>query len=114
MADRVDRPLPWSISTMRPIAAGPSRRYHFSIRGRAHRVARCCAEIETGVHGRAAKERIAADAEAGSEFDLADHRLAVRHQRKRAVEALYLDPGGIDPVELALESARVGGSLTGT
>src|SRR3981189_2913207 len=45
------------------VAAGPSRRHHFSIRGRAHGVARRGAEIETGVHGGAAEEGIAANPE---------------------------------------------------
>src|SRR4030088_3786696 len=93
------------------IAPGRSRRHHFSIRGRAYWVARCCAEIEAGVHGRPTEERIAANPEAGREFDYADHRLAIRHQRKGPVETLYLDPGVIDPVELALESACVGWKL---
>ena len=45
------------------IAAAPSRRHHFAVRGGAHRIARRGAEIEAGVHGRAAEERIAADPE---------------------------------------------------
>ena len=65
------------------------------------------AEIEAGMHRRAAEERIAADAEARGEFDLADHRLAIGHQRQRAVQALDLGAGDVDPIELALESAGV-------
>src|SRR6266853_351254 len=49
-------------------AAGPTRRDNFAVRGRPHRVAGCRAEIETGVYGRAAEERIVADPETGSEF----------------------------------------------
>ena len=64
------------------VAARPSRRDHLSVRGGAHRIAHRGAEIETGVHRRAAEERIAADAEAGGEFDLADDRLAIGHQRR--------------------------------
>src|SRR3984893_17722044 len=37
------------------IAAGPSRRRHFAVRGRAHGVAGCGTEVEAGVHGRAAE-----------------------------------------------------------
>ncbi len=60
------------------------------------------------MHGRPAKERIVADPEAGSEFDFANHRLAIRHQRKGSAETLDLGAGDVDPVELALESAGVG------
>ncbi len=63
------------------------------------------------MHGRAAEERIAADAETGREFDGADHWLAIRHQRQRAVETLHLGAGGVDAVELALERTGVGGKL---
>src|SRR5439155_25365203 len=62
---------------------------------------------KTRVHRRAAEERIAADPKTGCEFDLADHRLAIRHQRKRPVESLDLGAGDIDPVKLALESSGV-------
>src|SRR5229473_1448259 len=95
------------------IAASPSRRDHLSVRGRPHRVAHGGAEIETGVHGRAAEERIAADPESAGEFDFADHRLAIWHQRKGAVETLDLGAGGVDPVKLALKSAGVGGKSDG-
>ena len=59
------------------------------------------------MHRGAAEERIAADAEAGAELDFADHRLAIRHQRQRPVEALDLGAGDVDAVELALEGAGV-------
>src|SRR5258706_13769287 len=91
-----------------PIAAGPTRRHYFALRGRPHRIAGRRAEIETGVHGRSAEERIVADPEAGSEFDFAYHRLAIRHQRQRPAEALHLGAVNVDPVELALESPGVG------
>src|SRR5882672_688058 len=90
------------------VAASPSRRDHFSVRGRPHRVAHGGAEIEPGVHGGAAEEWIAADSEAGSEFDFAHHRFAIRHQCQGAVETLDLAAGDVDPVKLALESAGVG------
>ena len=45
------------------------------------------------------------------EFDFADHRLAIRHQRQRPVETLDLGAGDVDPVELALEGAGVGRKL---
>src|ERR1700737_1942992 len=91
------------------IAARPPRGRYFSVRGGAHRIAGSCAEIEARMHGGTAEERIAADPEAGGEFNLADHRLAIRHQRKRSVQPLDLAAGDADPVELTLESARVGG-----
>src|ERR1700721_41784 len=50
------------------IAAGPPRRRHFSIRGRAHRVAHGGTEIEPGMHRWAAEERLDAKPEAGGEF----------------------------------------------
>src|SRR5258707_13970475 len=65
------------------------------------------------MHGRAAEERIVADPETAGEFDLADHRLTVRHQRKGPVQALDLGAGDVDPVELALESAGVGRKFNG-
>src|ERR1700681_4775443 len=95
------------------IAASPSRRNHLSVRGRPHRVAYGGAEIETGVHGRAAEERIAADSESAGEFDFADDRLAIRHQRQGAVETLDLGAGSVDSVKLALESGGVGGKFDG-
>jgi len=63
------------------------------------------------VHGGAAEEWIAADSEAGSEFDFAHHRFAIRHQCQGAVETLDLAAGDVDPVKLALESAGVGGKF---
>jgi hypothetical protein len=42
------------------------------------------------VHRRTAEERVAANAEAGGEFHRADHRLAIRHQRQGAIQALDL------------------------
>src|SRR5882672_7053580 len=95
------------------IAASPSRRDHFSVRGRPHRVAHGCAEIEPGVHGGAAEEWIAADSEAGSEFDFAHYRFAIRHQCQGAVETLDLSAGDVDPIKLALESAGVGRKFDG-
>ena len=60
------------------------------------------------MHRGPAEERIAADAEAGGEFDLADHRLAIGHQRQRAVQTIDLRAGEVDAVELALERAGIG------
>ena len=54
---------------------------------------------------------IAADAEARGELDFADHRLAIRHQRQRAVEAVDLGAGDVDAIELALEGAGIGRQL---
>ncbi len=88
------------------IAASPSRGHHFAVRGRADGIAHWRAEIETGVHGRAAEEGIGADSETAGEFDFADHRLAIRHQRQRPVQTLDLGAGDVDSVELALERPR--------
>jgi hypothetical protein len=63
------------------------------------------------VVGASAEEGIAADTEARGEFDVADNRLAVGHQRQRRVEALHLGAGEVDPVELALERAGIGQKL---
>jgi hypothetical protein len=65
------------------------------------------------MHRRAAEEGIAADAEAGSEFDLADDGLAIGHQRQRPVEALDRGAGDIDPVELPLERTGIGWKFYG-
>src|SRR6185437_4249505 len=43
------------------IAAGPAGGNDFSVGGGAHGIAGCRAKVETGVHGRTAKEGIAAD-----------------------------------------------------
>src|SRR3954447_16111264 len=85
------------------VAARPSRRDHLAVGGGAHGITHRGAEIEPGVHRRTAEERVAADAEAGGELDLADHRLAIWHQRQRTAEALGLSASDIDPVELAFE-----------
>ena len=61
---------------------------HLAVRGGADGIAGGGAEIEAGMHGRAAEEGIAADAEARGEFDLADDGLAIGHQRQRRVETL--------------------------
>ena len=58
------------------------------------------------MHRRAAEEGIAAHAEAGGEFDLADDGLAIGHQRQRPVQAIDRSAGDIDPVELPLERRR--------
>ena len=47
------------------------------------------------------------------EFDLADHGLAIGHQRQRAVEALDLGAGEVDAIELAFERAGIGRQLDG-
>src|SRR3954469_10580234 len=75
------------------IAALPARRYDLAAGRRAHGVAGGGTEIEPGVHRRPAQEGIAAYAEAGGEFDFADHRLAVGHQRKRAAQSIHLHAG---------------------
>src|SRR5215470_519963 len=49
------------------ITAAPARRDHLAIRGCAHGIACLRAEIEAGVHGRTAEERIRSHAEAGGE-----------------------------------------------
>src|SRR5262244_1861802 len=54
------------------IAAAPSGRYHLAVRGGAHGIACLCPEIQAGMHRGSAEERVAAHAEAGCEFDLAD------------------------------------------
>src|SRR5665213_33340 len=95
------------------IAAGPSRRHDFAVRGRSHRIAHGGAEIKTGVHGRATEERIDADPEAGREFNFADYRLAIGHQRQRPVQTFHLRSVDIDPIELALEGAGVGRKFDG-
>src|ERR1700732_3059496 len=95
------------------IAAGPSGRRHFSVRGGAHRVTRCRPEIQARVHGRATEEGIAADPEAGCEFDFTDYGFSIWHQRKGPVEAIHLGTGDIDSVELALERASIRGKFYG-
>src|SRR5580692_5640042 len=66
------------------IAAAPARIDHLAIGGGAHGIAHLGAEIETRMHRWPAEEGIAANAEARGELDLADHGLAVGHQRQRA------------------------------
>ena len=63
------------------------------------------------MHRGPAEERIGAHAEAGGEFDLADDRLAIGHQRQRAVQPIDLGAGDIDAVELALERPGIGRQL---
>src|SRR5439155_881496 len=79
-----------------------------AVGGGAHGIAHRGTEIEAGMHGRAAKEGIAAHAEAGGEFDLADDGLAIGHQRQGPVEPIDMGAGYVDPVELALERAGLG------
>src|SRR5262245_60925832 len=63
------------------------------------------------MHRGPAEEGIAAHAEARGELDFADDGLAVGYQRQRAVQLLDLHAGDVDAVELAFESAGVGGKL---
>ncbi len=65
------------------------------------------------MHRRAAEERIAAHAEAGSEFDFADHGFSIRHQCQCPVQAFHLGTGDVDSIELTLERAGVGGEFHG-
>ena len=70
-----------------------------------HGVAGGGAEIEPGMHGGTAEEGIAADAETGGEFDLADDGLAIGHERQCSAQQVHLAAREIDTIELALEGA---------
>ncbi len=63
------------------------------------------------MHRGPAQERVAAHAEAGGELDFADDRLAVGHQRKRAVQPIDLHAGDVDAIELAIEGTGIDGKL---
>jgi len=63
------------------------------------------------MHRRPPEEGVAAHAEAGSEFDIADDRLTIGHQRQRPVEAFDGGARDVDPVELPFERPGIGGKL---
>src|SRR3954453_2657287 len=77
------------------VAAGPAGRDDLAVGGDANGIAARGAEVEPGVHRGPAQERIAAHAEAGGEFDLADDRLAIGHECEGAVEAVHLGAGAV-------------------
>src|SRR4051794_15338278 len=89
------------------VTAAPPRRDDLSVRGRAHRIAGRGPEIKAGVHGGAPQKWIAADAEAGSEFNFADHRFAVGHQRQRPVQAVHMCARDVNAIKLALERSGI-------
>src|ERR1700722_7733018 len=95
------------------VTAGPSGRHHFSVRGGAHGVAHGRAEIQAGMHGRAAEKWIGADPEAGGEFDFTDHRLSIRNRGQGPVETFPVGTGDVYYVDLVLELSRAGGTLDG-
>src|SRR6266852_6072486 len=91
------------------VAAVPTRRGDGAGRGGADRIAGIAAEVEAGMHRRAAEERIDAHAEARCGVDLADHRFADRDRGHGARELFRLDARQADAMELALERVGVGG-----
>ena len=58
------------------IAAAPARRRHLAVGGGAHRIAGLAVQIEPGMHGGRAGERVHAHAEPGRRIDVAVDRLA--------------------------------------
>src|SRR3954451_24888966 len=89
------------------IAARRSRGHHLSVRGSAHRITCRGAEVETGMHRRAAEEWIAADSESAGEFDLADHRLSIGHEGEGPIKSVNLRAGDVNSIKLAFERPGV-------
>src|SRR5215471_3214190 len=83
------------------VSAAPSSVGDDATRGRANRVAGGSAEIQASMHGGPSEKRIDAHAEIGRGVDLAGHRPAQRHRRKRPIEPIHLSPGDTDAIELA-------------
>src|SRR5205823_11852533 len=90
------------------VAAAPAGAGHGAIGGGAHRFAGLAAEIQSGVHGGRADERIDAHAVDRRQVDLAGDRLAQGHAAERAHEPIDLDTRKADTLNLALERAGAG------
>src|ERR671936_603999 len=93
------------------IAAVPSRRDHRALAGRAHHIAGLAMQIESGVHGGRAQERVEAHAEARLLLELTIDRLAYRNAAERAGEARDLRACKLGATELPLERARIFGDV---
>src|SRR5215510_13248617 len=89
------------------VAAAPAGEHDFSGGRDAYRLARAGADVDSGMHGERADERIHPDAEAGRELQFAGERLAHRHLDHGAVEVIDMGARQIDAVELTVERATV-------
>src|SRR5262249_12680359 len=86
---------------------------HRAVGGGAHRVAGLAMEIEPGMHGRPAQERVEADAEARLQIELAVDRLAHGNAAERAREPSDLRARDPDAMKLPFEAHGVLGHLRG-
>ena len=78
---------------------------HLAGGGGVHRLADVAAQVDAGMHGGAAEERIHAHAEGRTHVDFAGDRLAHRHGEQRVGVLVDLGAREIDAVELAVEGA---------
>src|SRR5258708_37046600 len=89
------------------IAAAPARGGHRAVGSGAHCVPGLTVEVEPGMHGRPAQERVDADAEARLQIELAVARLGYGDAAQRA-----RGPGGLwardlDALKLAREAPGI-------
>src|SRR5262249_28938336 len=89
------------------VAAAPARGGHRAVGGGAHHVAGLAMQIEPGVHGWPAQERVDADAEARLQIELAVDPLAHGDRAQRARESSDSRALDLDAMKLALEAHRI-------
>src|SRR5689334_8809118 len=89
------------------IAAAPACNSHRAAGSGVNGIADLGAEIEAGMHGGPAQERIDPHAESGDDLAVAGDRLAQRNVDKRAGQLLDLGAYNADVVELPIEGAAI-------
>src|SRR4029079_11560813 len=89
------------------VPAAPARALDLAVSGGAYWIAGAAADIEAGVHRRAAEERVGAHAETRRQIDLAQDWLSHRHSAKCQGQPLGVQPGQMDAVKLALERTGI-------
>src|SRR5262249_45162514 len=91
------------------IAAVPAGKTDYSVRRGANRIAGLAAQVKPRVHCRRVHKWIYSDAETRGRVDRAGNRATHGPAADGADQPVELSARDIDPVDLAIEGARIGG-----